>query len=68
MLHTVAKSRKQPKRPSADEWIKKTWGTYTVEYYPAMKRGKQSLFAAMWMDPETVIVSEVSQEELDKPP
>jgi len=39
-LFTVAKTWKQPKRPSTDEWIKKTWYTYTMEHYSAMKRMK----------------------------
>ena len=60
-LFTIARSRKQPKCPSTDEWIKKMWYTYTVEYYSAMKRNEIGSFVETWMNLETVIQSEVSQ-------
>ena len=47
------------KSPSTDEWIKKMWHTYTMEYYSAIKRNDIVPFAATWMDLETVIQSEV---------
>ena len=62
-LFTIAKTWKQPKCPSTDEWIKKMWYIYTVEYYSAIKRNKIGSFVEMWMDLETVIQSEVSQTE-----
>ena len=62
-LFIVSKIWKQPKCPSRDEWIKKTWNIYTVEYYSAIKRNKIELFIVRWMDLETVIQSEVSQKE-----
>ena len=67
-LFTIAKIRKQPKCPSTDEWIKKIWYIYTVEYYSAMKKNKIMPFAATWMELETLILilSEVSQKEKDK--
>ena len=40
-LFTIAKTWKQPKCPSTDEWIKKTWYIYTMEYYSAIKRPKE---------------------------
>ena len=43
-LFTIARTWKQPKCPSTDEWIKKTWHVYTVEYYSAIKRNKIELF------------------------
>ena len=46
-----------------DEWIKKMWHIYTMEYYSAIKRNKIELFVVRWMDLETVIQSEVSQTE-----
>ena len=46
-----------------DEWIKKMWYTYTVEYYSAIKRNKIGLFVVMWMNLESVIQSKVSQKE-----
>ena len=59
-LFTIAKSRKQPKCPSTDEWIKKMY-IYTMEYYSAIKKNEIMPFAATWMDLEIVILSEVSQ-------
>ena len=49
-----------------DEWIKKMWDIYTMEYYSAIKRSKIELFVVRWMDLETVIQSEVSQKEKNK--
>ena len=65
-LFTIASSWKQPKCPSTDEWIKKKWYIYTMEYYSAIKRNKIGLFVETWMDLETVIPSEVSQKEKNK--
>ena len=58
-LFTIARTWKQPKCPSTEEWIKKMWYTYTMEYYSAIKRNDIVPFAATWMDLETVIQSEV---------
>ena len=65
-LFTVARIWKQPKCPSIDEWIKKKWHIYTMEYYSAMKRNEIELFVVRWVDLETVIQSEVSQKEKNK--
>ena len=65
-LFTIARTWKQPKCPSSDEWIKKMWHIYTMEYYSAIKRNKIELFVVRWMDPESVIQSEVSQKEENK--
>ena len=65
-LFTIARTWKQPKRPSSDEWIKKMWHIYTMEYYSAIKRNETELFVVRWMDLETVIQSEVSQKEKNK--
>ena len=65
-LFTIATSWKQPKCPSIDEWIKKLWYIYTMEYYSAIKRNEIEPFAETWMDLETVIQSEVSQKEKNK--
>ena len=65
-LFTIARSWKQRKCPSTEEWIKKMWYIYTVEYYSAIKRNKISSFVVMWMDLETAIRSEVSQKEKNK--
>ena len=59
-LFTIARTWKQPKCPSTDEWIKKMWYMYTMEYYySAIKRNEIGSFVEMWMDLETVIQSEV---------
>ena len=60
-LFTVAKTWKQPKCPSIDEWMKKTWYIYTVEYYSALKKSEIIPYAATRMDIEIIILSEVSQ-------
>ena len=65
-LFTIARSCKQPKCPSTDEWIKKMWYIYTMEDYPAIKKNEIMPFAATWMDLEIIILSEVSQTETDK--
>ena len=65
-LFTIAKIWKQPKWPSVDEWIKKMWYIYTMEYSSAIKRNKIVLFVVRWMDLESVIQSEVNQKEKNK--
>ena len=64
-LFTIAKTWKQPKCPSTEEWIK-VWYLDTMEYYSAIKKNETMSFAATWMDLETIIPSEVSQTENDK--
>ena len=64
-LFTIAKTRKQPKCPSTEEWIK-IWYIYTMEYYSAIKKNEKMPFAATWMNLEMIILSEVSQTEKDK--
>ena len=65
-LFTIARTWKQPKCPSTDEWIKKMWYIYTMEYYSATKRNEIELFVVRWMELESVIQSEVSQKEKNK--
>ena len=65
-LFTIVRTRKQPKCPSTEEWIKNMWYIYTVEYYSAIKRKEIGSFVEMWMDLETVIWSNVSQKEKNK--
>ena len=60
-LYTIAKTWKQPKCPSTEEWIKKMWYIHTMEYYSAFKRKEIMAFAATWMDLEIIMLSEVSQ-------
>ena len=65
-LFTVARTWKQPKCPLSDEWIKKMWYIYTMEYYSAIKRYETELFVVRWMDLQTVFQNEVSQKEKNK--
>ena len=65
-LFTIAKTWKQPKCPSTEEWIKKMWYIYTMDYYSAIKKDEIMPFAVTWMDLESVILSEVSQTEKEK--
>ena len=65
-LFTITRPWKQPKCPLTDEWIKKKWYIYTMEYYSAIKRNEIASFVEMWMDLGTVIESEVSQKEKNK--
>ena len=58
-LFTIARTWKQPKCPSKEEWIKKMWYIHTTEYYSGIKRNEFVSFAETWMDLETVIQSEV---------
>ena len=53
-LFTIAKIWKQPKCLSTDEWIKKMWYIYTMEYYSAIQRNEIELFVVRWMDLESV--------------
>ena len=65
-LFTTAKTWKQPKCPSTDDWIRKMWYIYTMEYSQPFKKNKIMPFAATWMELETLILSEISQKEKDK--
>ena len=64
-LSTIAKLWKEPKFPSTDEWIKKMWFIYTMEYYLSMRKNGIWPFAAMWMELEGIMLSEISQSEKD---
>ena len=73
-LFTRAKTWKQLKCPSTEEWIRKIWCVYThthtythtQEYYSAIKKKEIMPCVATWMDLEIIILSEVSQKEKDK--
>ena len=64
-LFTIARTWEQPKCRSTDEWIKKMWHIYTMEYYSAIKRNEIELFVVRWMDLETVIQSEVRKRKIN---
>ena len=65
-LFTIARTWKQPRCPLTDEWIKKLWYIYTMEYYSAIKRNAFELVLMRWMNLEHIIQGEVSQKEKDK--
>ena len=65
-LFTIVRTFNQPKCPSTDEWIKKKWHIYSMEYSSAIKRNETELFVVRWLDVESVIQSEVSQKEKNK--
>ena len=58
-LFRIAKTWKQPKCPSTEEWIQKMWYIYTMEYYSAIKKNEIPAFFTTWMDLETIMLSEV---------
>ena len=60
-LSTIAKVWKEPKCASMDEWLKKMWYIYTMEYYSAIKKNEILPFATTWMELEGIMLSEISQ-------
>ena len=62
-LFIIARTWKKPRCPSADEWIRKLWYIYTMEYYPAIKKNTFESVLMRWMKLEPIIQSEVSQKE-----
>ena len=58
---TIARLRNPPRCPSTDEWIKKLWYIYTMEYYSVIKKNKIMVFAGKWMEYENIMLSEISQ-------
>ena len=58
---TMAKIWKQPKYPSVEDWIKKLWYIYTMEYYTAERKKEFLSFATAWMELETIMLSEIRQ-------
>ena len=66
VLFTIARTWKQPKCPSTEEWIMMMWYIHTIEYYSAINKNERMPFARTWMDLENVILTEVTQPEKDK--
>ena len=60
-LFTIAKTWKQLKCPLTEEWIKKMWYIYTMEYYSSIKENEITTFGATWMNLEIIILSEIRQ-------
>ena len=65
-LFTVARTWKQPRRPSTDGWIKKLWYIYTLEYLIAIKRNAFEPVLMRWMNLEPIIQSGLSQKDKNK--
>ena len=67
-LFVIARSWKQPRCPSTEEWIKKMWHNYTLEYYSAIKKTNNDIlnFACKLMELENTILSEVTQTQVDE--
>ena len=65
-LFTIIKTWEQTKCSSTEEWIKKMWYLYTMEYYSAIRKNEILPFAAMSMDVENIMLSQISQTEKDK--
>ena len=60
-LFMVAKTWKQPKHPLTDDWIKKMWYTYSMEYYSAIRKDEILQFVTTWMDLENIMLNAVRQ-------
>jgi hypothetical protein len=65
-LFTIAKLCKQPRCPTTDEWIKKMWYLYTMEFYSVTKKNEILSFSGKCMELESIILSEVSQAQKAK--
>ena len=63
---TIAKCWTQPKCPSGNEWIKKLWYIYIMEFYAAERKKELIAFATAWMELESIMLSEISQAVRDK--
>jgi hypothetical protein len=62
-LFIIARSWKEPRCPSTEEWVQKTWYIYTMKYYSAIKKNEFMKFLGKWMDLEGIILSEVTQSQ-----
>ena len=62
-LFVIARSWKEPRCPSTEEWIQKMWYIYTMEYYSAIKKNEFTKFLGKWLDLEGIILSEVTQSQ-----
>jgi hypothetical protein len=63
VLFIIARSWKEPRYPSTEEWIQKMGYIYTMEYYSAIKKNEFMKFLGKWMDLEGIILSEVTQSQ-----
>ena len=65
-LFIIARSWKEPRCPSTEEWIQKMWYNYKMEYYSAIKKNEFMKFLGKWMYLEDIILSEVTQSQKKK--
>ena len=63
ILSTIAKLWKEPGCPSTNDWIKKMWSIYTMEYYSAIRKNEILPFAMIWMELESIMLNKISQSE-----
>jgi hypothetical protein len=63
VLFIIARSWKEPRCPSTEEWIQNMWYIYTKEYYSAIKSNEFIKFLGEWMNLEDIILSEVTQSQ-----
>ena len=61
-LSTIARLWMEPRCPSTDDWIKKMWPIYTMEYYSAIRKNNYTTFAVTWVGLEEIKLSEISQQ------
>ena len=59
----MARTWKKPKCPTIDDWIKKLWYIYTMEYHSVIRRDETLSFVTTWMDLEIIMLSKISQKE-----
>ena len=64
-LFVIARSWKQPRNPTIEEWIQKMWFIYTMENYSAIKSEEVLAFAGKWMELENITLSKVTQVQND---
>ena len=64
-LFIIARTWKQPSCPSADEWTRKLWYIYSMEYYSAIKKNSFESVLMRWMKLDSIIQNEVSQKDKD---
>ena len=65
-LFVIARTWKQPRCPSIEEWLKKVWNIYTLEFYSAVKNNDILNFACKWMEIENSLLSEVIQTQKEE--
>jgi hypothetical protein len=66
-IFLIARSWKQPRCSSIEEWIQRMWYIYTMEHYSVIKNNDFMKFIDKWMELENIILSEVSQSQKKKP-